>query len=61
MHYWMGSLLAVAVGFVLDLLLGDPNSAYHPICLIGRLIALQKKRRGHSSRRRKRESGRQAV
>ena len=44
MHYWMGSLLAVAVGFVLDLLLGDPNSAYHPICLIGRLIAFTEKK-----------------
>ena len=44
MRYWMGSLLAVAVGFVLDLLLGDPNSAYHPICLIGRLIAFTEKK-----------------
>ena len=44
MHSWMGSLLAVAVGFVLDLLLGDPNSAYHPICLIGRLIAFTEKK-----------------
>lgn len=39
----MGSLLAVAAGFVLDLMFGDPNSAYHPICLIGYLIAWMEK------------------
>lgn len=26
-------------GFLLDLLLGDPNTKWHPICLIGNLIA----------------------
>ena len=29
---------AVLLGFVLDWVLGDPNSALHPVCLIGRLI-----------------------
>ena len=43
MHYWMGSLLAVAVGFVLDLLIGDPRWLYHPICVIGNLIAVLEK------------------
>lgn len=43
MSYWMGSLLAVTAGFVLDLMFGDPNSAYHPICLIGYLIAWMEK------------------
>ena len=39
----MGSLLAVVIGAVLDLLLGDPQSAWHPICLIGKLIAVLEK------------------
>lgn len=43
MSYWVGSLFAVIIGFALDLLLGDPNTAWHPICLIGRLIARTEK------------------
>jgi len=43
MSYAMGSLLAVVIGAVLDLLLGDPQSAWHPICLIGKLIAVLEK------------------
>lgn len=39
MRYWIGSLLAVVAGFFLDLLLGDPMVSWHPICLIGNLIA----------------------
>ncbi len=35
----MGSLLAVVVGFFADMIFGDPDTALHPICLIGRLIA----------------------
>ncbi len=33
--------IAVILGaaFILDLVLGDPNSAWHPICLIGNLIS----------------------
>lgn len=34
---------ALAAGFVLDLLLGDPRWLYHPVCLIGKLIALLEK------------------
>ena len=34
------SLLALVVGFLLDLLLGDPAWIYHPIRLIGNLIAV---------------------
>lgn len=44
MNYWIGSLLAVLIGFVMDLLFGDPQTAYHPICLIGNLIAWMEKR-----------------
>lgn len=32
-------ILALAAGFFLDLLLGDPRWLYHPVCLIGKLIA----------------------
>lgn len=37
--YLLCSLIALAVGFVLDLLLGDPEWLPHPIRLIGWLIA----------------------
>lgn len=41
------SILAVAVGFLLDLLIGDPHWLYHPVRLIGHLIsALEKLLRG---------------
>ncbi len=41
------SILAVALGFVLDLLIGDPHWLYHPIRLVGALIsALEKLLRG---------------
>ena len=39
MSYAMGSLIAVVIGAALDLLLGDPQTAWPPICLIGYLIA----------------------
>lgn len=32
-------LLAVILGFLLDIAAGDPHSAYHPIVLIGKLIS----------------------
>ncbi len=38
-RYLAGSLLAVLIGFVLDLIFGDPSTPLHPICLIGSLIA----------------------
>ena len=33
------SLLAVILGFILDLIVGDPHWLYHPICLVGHLIS----------------------
>lgn len=39
-----GSLLALMLGFVLDLIFGDPRWLYHPICVIGNLIAFLEKR-----------------
>lgn len=38
------SLLALILGFVFDLLLGDPRWLYHPICIIGNFIAFLEKR-----------------
>ncbi len=41
------SILAVVLGFLLDLLLGDPHWIYHPIRLVGHLISgLEKILRG---------------
>ncbi len=37
--YAAGSLLAVVFGFLADAVFGDPQTALHPICLIGNLIA----------------------
>lgn len=34
---------AVLLGFLLDSLLGDPNTALHPACLIGRLVSITEK------------------
>ena len=36
-------MLALAAGFVLDLLIGDPRWLYHPVCAIGKLIAFLEK------------------
>ncbi|MBD9156700.1 MAG: cobalamin biosynthesis protein CobD, partial [Lachnospiraceae bacterium] len=30
-------IYALILGFVLDLIFGDPRCLYHPICLIGNL------------------------
>lgn len=35
--------IALAAGYLLDLLIGDPRWPYHPVCLIGNLIALLEK------------------
>lgn len=35
--------IALAAGYLLDLLIGDPGWLYHPVCLIGNLIALLEK------------------
>jgi adenosylcobinamide-phosphate synthase len=39
MKYVTGSLIAVVLGFMADLIFGDPSTPLHPICLIGNLIA----------------------
>ena len=39
-----GHIIAFAGGFLLDMLLGDPHSIPHPVCLMGKLIgSLEKK------------------
>ncbi len=40
----MLTLAAIAAGFVLDLIFGDPHWLPHPICLIGNLIGFLEKR-----------------
>ena len=37
-------ILALAIGFVLDLLLGDPEWLYHPVCIIGKYISWMEKK-----------------
>lgn len=39
----MWSLCALALGFVIDLILGDPHSIPHPVVLIGKLISVLEK------------------
>jgi adenosylcobinamide-phosphate synthase len=51
-----GSFLAVILGFIADLIFGDPNTRFHPICLIGNLIAaLEKKIRSRAPKTQKGE------
>ena len=38
------SLLALVLGFVVDLILGDPHSIPHPVVFIGKLISLLEKK-----------------
>lgn len=47
--------LALVMGYILDLLLGDPAWLYHPVCVIGKYISWCEKkiRQGGSSLRRK--------
>ena len=47
-------LIALGLGYVLDLLLGDPAWLYHPVCIIGKYIGFAEKRlraRGGNLRR----------
>ena len=47
-------ILALLIGFVLDLLLGDPEWLYHPVCIIGKYISFMEKklrRRGGNLRK----------
>ena len=37
-------ILALLIGFVLDLLLGDPAWLYHPVCIIGKYISFMEKK-----------------
>lgn len=37
-------ILALVIGFVLDLLLGDPTWIYHPVCIIGKYISFAEKK-----------------
>ncbi len=37
------SLIALCIGFILDLILGDPHFLWHPIRMIGKLIAWSEK------------------
>lgn len=37
-------ILALGIGFLLDLLIGDPRWLYHPVCAIGKLIEGLEKR-----------------
>ena len=39
----MNHIIALGAGFLLDLLIGDPKWLYHPICLVGNLIAVLEK------------------
>ena len=39
----MNHVIALGIGFLLDLLVGDPRWLYHPVCLIGNLIAAAEK------------------
>jgi len=51
MSDWIWALI---IGFVLDLLLGDPSWLYHPVCLIGKYISWMEKklrRRGGNLRK----------
>ena len=38
------SLLALVLGFILDLIIGDPHGLYHPIRLVGNLIGFLEKK-----------------
>ena len=37
-------ILELMIGFVLDLLLGDPEWLYHPVCIIGKYISFMEKK-----------------
>ncbi|MCD8333383.1 MAG: cobalamin biosynthesis protein, partial [Clostridiales bacterium] len=33
-------LLTLVIGYIADLIIGDPHGVWHPVCLIGRMITL---------------------
>ena len=54
--------LALILGFVIDLLLGDPRWLYHPVRVIGKEISfLEKKAPGNFSKKRPRGNDRQDL
>lgn len=57
--YILISSTGVLAGVVLDLLFGDPNVWWHPVCLIGRLISKTEKRlrRNISGEQKERRAG----
>lgn len=61
--YILISTIGVLAGVALDLLFGDPNVWWHPICLIGRLIARTEKslRKNISGEQQERRAGRRLV
>lgn len=44
MYWFLDTTIAIVIGFLLDLLLGDPVFSFHPVRLIGRLIAFFEKK-----------------
>ena len=53
MNDFVWSLGAVLLGFGADLLLGDPATRFHPICLMGNLFLTWRKKEGNGFRRRR--------
>lgn len=51
------TLLAVVLGFLLDLCFGDPRWLYHPVRIIGKGITFLEKSCGTYFRKQKQESG----
>lgn len=43
MHWLLRSLAALAIGFAIDLIVGDPHSIPHPVIAIGKLISAAEK------------------
>lgn len=39
MYFMVHSLIALVIGVLLDLIIGDPHLSWHPVCLIGKLIS----------------------
>lgn len=61
-QFFLYQTLAIAIGFLMDFILGDPHCIPHPVCLIGRLIAaLDKGLRGQNDPRRELRRGRLTV
>ena len=54
-------ILAFVVGFILDLIIGDPHNFPHPIRLIGKLIDVLDKKWNNGSRHQQRIMGRWLV